>query len=364
MQLWQLVVASKPNALNLLQRDGISRPVVELCGPRGFVRGDVGRRFQGAAILQVNGDPGGAKAVVGNAALDAGRFGAALDDTEGVHTAHALSGELVGAAASGSEEGSFGVLLQAGRCDVGVEVLLGLVMAGDFMELAAFFVEPQPAAFALGIVVLDQHPDRRGHAREAVEHGGDERAVAQAHQRISRNGIQELPSFFGREHGRFALLDDVLGAAHGRGRIEVDDLADHQPVKKHADGGQVLLHGRVGEPDGEPLDVGGHVHRADVVQREATLLAPVKKPRDGAKIGLPSVLVPDLGGEKFEEAFLGAWPLGDDEGGPTVVGVTGHLKVHHLRSLQSAPHWRWGRNSLKVEDWQGGRRELWAAGCS
>ena len=78
--------------------------------------------------------------------------------------------------------------------------------------------------------------------------------------------------------------------------------------------------GGIGEPDGEALDVGGHVHRPDVAQGEAAVLAPVKKPRDGAKIGLPSVLVPDLGCEKFEEAFLGSWALGDDEGGPTVVG--------------------------------------------
>jgi hypothetical protein len=38
----------------------------------------------------------------------------------------------------------------------------------------------------------------------------------------------------------------------------------------------VLLHGGIGEPDGEALDVGGDMHGPDVVQREAALLTPVK----------------------------------------------------------------------------------------
>ena len=176
------VMRSKTNPLNFLQCDVVGRPVVQFRRPRRLVSREVGGRFKGTAILQVNGDAGGAEAVVGNAPLEAGCLGAALDDTEGVHPAHALGGELVGAAASGSEDGSFGMVLEAGRCDVGVEVLLGLVMAGDFMELPALFVEAQPAAFALGVVVLDEHSDRGGHPRETVEHGGDERTVAQSDQ--------------------------------------------------------------------------------------------------------------------------------------------------------------------------------------
>ena len=156
---------SETDALDLFERDVVGRPVVELSRARRLVSRDVGGRLKRASILQVDGDAGGAEAVVGNAALEAGRLGAALDDAEGVHAAHPLGGELVNAAARGAEKGSFGVLLQAGRRDVRVEVLLSLVMAGDFMELAAFLVAPQPASLALGVVVLDEHPDRRGHPR-------------------------------------------------------------------------------------------------------------------------------------------------------------------------------------------------------
>ena len=124
---------SETDALDLFERDVVGRPVVKLGRARRLVGRDVGGRLKGAPIFQINGDAGGAEAVVGNAALEFGCFGAALDDTEGVDAAHALGRELVGAAARGAEEGSFGVLLQADRRDVGVEVLLGLVMARDLV---------------------------------------------------------------------------------------------------------------------------------------------------------------------------------------------------------------------------------------
>lgn len=168
--------------INFLQRDIVGRPVVELGRARRLVGRDVGGRFERAAVFQVHGDAGSAEAVVGDAAFEAGRLGTALDDTEGVDAAHALDGELVGATARGAEEGRFWVLLQAGRRDVGVEVHFSLVVAGDFMEFSALFMEPQPSAFALEVVVLDEHPDRSGHPCKTVEHGGDERTVAQSDQ--------------------------------------------------------------------------------------------------------------------------------------------------------------------------------------
>lgn len=36
-----------------------------------------------------------------------------------------------------------------------------------------------------------------------------------------------------------------------RESLEVDDLPGDEPVEEHADGGEVLLQGRIGESDGE-----------------------------------------------------------------------------------------------------------------
>ena len=74
----------------------------------------------------------------------------------------------------------------AGGCDVGVEIFFGLVVAGDFVKFSAFFVEPEPRALALGVVVhhqpqRSQSSKRRHVAWEeqpvAVESWVDERKV-------------------------------------------------------------------------------------------------------------------------------------------------------------------------------------------
>ena len=56
-------------------------------------------------------------------------------------------------------------------------------MAGEFGHLAAFFVEPDPAAALLNVVVLDLHGDGRADAGEGVAHESDERAIAEADER-------------------------------------------------------------------------------------------------------------------------------------------------------------------------------------
>ena len=55
------------------------------------------------------------------------------------------------------------------------------------------------------------------------------------------DAVERLTGLLGRQHRRFALLDDVLGAAHGVGRIHVEDVAGHQLVEEHAKRGQGLL---------------------------------------------------------------------------------------------------------------------------
>jgi hypothetical protein len=58
-----------------------------------------------------------------------------------------------------------------------------LVVRRHFVLLAAFFVQPHPPAFALRIIVLDIHVQRRRDARERVDQERNQRAVAQSHDR-------------------------------------------------------------------------------------------------------------------------------------------------------------------------------------
>ena len=82
------------------------------------------------------------------------------------------------------------------------------------------------------------------------------------------DAIEESSCLLGGEHRRFPFLDDVFGASDRGGRIEGQELAGHQPVEKHLDGGQVLLPGGVGA--GMAFDIGGDGHRLDVAEGKAT----------------------------------------------------------------------------------------------
>ena len=74
----------------------------------------------------------------------------------------------------------------------------------------------------------------------------------------------------------------MLGATHGRSRVDGQDAAGGQPVEQHADGGQVLLDGRLLEATAELLDVGRDVQRLDQRElAEAVPLAPGEEARHG-----------------------------------------------------------------------------------
>ncbi len=119
------------------------------------------------------------------------------------------------------------------------------------------------------------------------------------------DAVEELARFGRRQDRGLAGPDDVFGAAHRGGGIYGQDLADHQPVEQHADGGQPLLDGRRRKPASEALDPGGDVHGLDVEQTKAGLVAPVEEFAGGAVIGFAGVRVADVGGEEFDEAAAG-----------------------------------------------------------
>ena len=174
-----------------------------------------------------------------------------------------------------------------------------------FYTLAAFLVQSEERSLALGVVV--GHPHRRGraHACEAVYHKAYQGAVAQTDQRICVDPVQQAAGLTGRQHRRLAGFHEVFRAAHRTGRVKRYGLADHEPVEQHSDGRQVLLDGRWRVGLRQLLNVGGHDHRLNPVQRQAPGLAPVGEPVRGRQVGHARVRVTDVGGEEFPEPFFG-----------------------------------------------------------
>ena len=65
------------------------------------------------------------------------------------------------------------------------------------------------------------------------------------------------------------------------------------------------------------LDVGGHHHRLDLLQRQTPVFAPVSEPVGGHQVGHAGVRVADVGGEEFPEPGFGFIGAGEqDRGGP------------------------------------------------
>lgn len=74
----------------------------------------------------------------------------------GVDTIHRGRSEHAGAAAAdGAEDGTLAIPPDAGGIDIGVQVDLQNVVRRHFMALAAFFVQADPPALALGVIVFD-----------------------------------------------------------------------------------------------------------------------------------------------------------------------------------------------------------------
>jgi hypothetical protein len=102
-------------------------------------------------------------------------------------------------------------------------------------------------------------------------------------------------------------------------RIDLERMANHQPVKDHAQRGQVLFDRRLGQLALQFLDIGGDVQRLHIAQArqspalaEAAPLAPVGKAARGLVIGAARILVADIGGEEAEEA-LGGFRIGEEQ---------------------------------------------------
>jgi hypothetical protein len=84
-----------------------------------------------------------------------------------------------------------------------------------------------------------------------------------------------------------------------RGRIDRNNLVNHQVIKEHLDGGQVLLD-RLRRTR-MLFDIGRDVHRRDEPNVVKVLLGPRQKLSAGPCVSFARVQVPDPSREKFEE---------------------------------------------------------------
>src|ERR1700730_17458624 len=133
-----------------------------------------------------------------------------------------------------------------------IQKLIQVVMAGEVVDLTAFFLQPHPAPALLHVVIFDLHSHGGAHAGEGVAHERDEGAIAETDEDrllflvLHRNRIQQGSHFVGRQDRALAFLHAVLGAAYRVRGVRWDHLARHEPIEEHANRGQVLLDGRLG----------------------------------------------------------------------------------------------------------------------
>ena len=128
------------------------------------------------------------------------------------------------------------------------------------MFFAALFMQAHPAAASLGEVIAHVHLQHRADPGEGVNHDADEGPVAQARERAGIDGGEQRPRS-SRSSTGVRPFYDMLRAAHRVRRVHVDDMANHKPVKEHADRRQVLLNSRFGEFQQQHLDISRDVQR-------------------------------------------------------------------------------------------------------
>ena len=69
---------------DFVERDGVAGAVVELGGPRAFVRGDLLSLFERPTVFEVGGDTGGSEGVVTNRCRKSDGFHPAFDHRQDV----------------------------------------------------------------------------------------------------------------------------------------------------------------------------------------------------------------------------------------------------------------------------------------
>ena len=352
---------SDKNPLHLIERDLVVRPIVEFRGARRFVCRNLLRLFNRPAIGKISRDPRRPKRVTARGRRESRRLGPAFHHAKDVRSRDREFRDLAASSTKRAEEGSAGFQSDARRLQIRIDVVFSVVVSGHFVVFAAFFVESNPAALSVQVIVIDPHPADGAHAGKRVNHRADERSIAQAHEIRHHafaafrfdpagqgNAVQEAPRIIRGEDRRLAALGDILGAAHRGGWIHGHDLADHQPVEQHAHRRQVLLDGRLRQlgpvdrdrigvafaapamplnrqrsPLGEIFDVGGDPERIEILQGQLLGLGPFQELADGLKVGRAGVGIADVGGKELGQAHAGVRRRAAKDGGKDGLQVFG-----------------------------------------
>ena len=97
-----------------------------------------------------------------------------------------------------AKQRALGIAGDAGAVEIFVQVDLEIVVARQFVMLAAFFVQADPQASVLGEDILDFHRKRRADACERIDHEANQRAISQSDVRADVDAVEEPPCFVGR----------------------------------------------------------------------------------------------------------------------------------------------------------------------
>jgi hypothetical protein len=256
--------------------------------------------LDGAAVFQIRRDAGRSEGVVTGGVGKSGLLRPPFHHLQHVAPDEGAVCQLpfaIGRAEQG--QGSVLPLVWIDPCSlqIFVYVLLGLVVRWNGVELAALLMQAEPCAAALQVVVVHAHSQYRRDTRKAVDHDCDQRPITQPHDGIGRDGVQQLSGVLGGEDWRFAAPGNVLRPSHRRCGIEAHHLAGHQPIEQDADRGEMLLDRRRGQLAAQQLDIGRKVHRLQLFQRPAVLIAPSEKPLDSHAVGCAGVRIADVGGK-------------------------------------------------------------------
>ena len=99
----------------------------------------------------------------------------------------------------------------AGRIEIRIKIGFRVVVSGDFVTIATYFVELNPPALAVLIVVFGFHVHHRRDSRKGLVHEPDDRVIAETDNRIRFDRVEQCPRLLSFQHGSLAAANDMLG---------------------------------------------------------------------------------------------------------------------------------------------------------